>query len=108
MPCFCARIAITPRWSGGAAPAESSTSNQSSQVLPVRRATASVLTPAASLMLLRGGFLTGGVGAGVGAATGLTALALGATGLAALGAAGLVRAALAAIGLVGAGALTLP
>ena len=30
---------------------------QSSQLLPVRRATASVLTPAASLMLLRAGFL---------------------------------------------------
>src|SRR5687768_562414 len=100
MPCFCAKMAMMPRWSSVAAPAESSTSNQSSQLLPVRRATASVLTPAASLMLLRAGFLTGGSTAGVSAfGAGFTALPLGATGLAPLEAVALVGAAVTAAGL---------
>src|SRR3954471_8939459 len=60
-------MATMPRWSSVAAPALSSTANQSSQVLPVRRATASVLTPAASLMLLRAGFFGAGGAAGAGA-----------------------------------------
>src|SRR5262245_29592128 len=97
MPCFCAKIAMMPRWSSVAAPAESSTSNQSSHVLPVRRATASVLTPAASLMLLRAGRLAGAGASVTGAA--LTGAAL--TGAALTGAA-LTGAAFVALALLGA------
>src|SRR5437868_11269630 len=94
-------MAMMPRWSSVAAPALSSTANQSSQVLPVRRATASVLTPAASLMLLRAGFLGRLAGAAAGAAAALADLALAAIA----GAAAFVAALLAAAILSGDAAL---
>src|SRR5689334_5688238 len=72
MPCFWAKMATMPRKSSVAAPALSNTSNQASQFLPVRRATASVLTSSISLMLLRAGLL----GAGGSSTMGVTREAL--------------------------------